>query len=92
MGITHKLKPEIIDFIFEQKKTNVNISCRELSILINDRFQKEVSKSSINTIIKNIGLIMPVGRRLKDNKSRIEEVLARAEKAAQEAGFGTQEE
>ncbi|MDI6759108.1 MAG: hypothetical protein QMD94_05505, partial [Candidatus Omnitrophota bacterium] len=92
MGIIHKLKPEIIDFILKQKKININISCRELSSLINDKFQKEVSKSSINTIIKNIGLSMSVGRRLKDNKSRIEEVLVRAKKAAQEAGFEVQEE
>ncbi|MCX5711209.1 MAG: procyclic acidic repetitive family protein [Candidatus Omnitrophica bacterium] len=62
MGIVHKLIPQIKDFILEQKKANSKISCRNLSGLIDDKFQIRVSKSSINAIFKESGLSMPVGR------------------------------
>jgi len=62
MGITHKLLPQIKEFILEQKKANSRISCRRLSSLIDEKFQIKVSKSSINAIFKESGLSMPVGR------------------------------
>ncbi|MCX5709648.1 MAG: hypothetical protein NT088_02830 [Candidatus Omnitrophica bacterium] len=62
MGIVHKLIPQIKDFILEQKKADPKISCRSLSDLIDEKFQIQVSKSSINAIFKGSGLSMPVGR------------------------------
>jgi len=62
MGIVHKLIPQIKDFILEQKKADPKISCRNLSGLIDEKFQIKVSKSSINAIFKESGLSMPVGR------------------------------
>jgi hypothetical protein len=70
MGVTYKLKPETIDFILEQKKTKPALSCRQISALTKEKFSLEVSKSSINHIIKQAGLSMPVGRRLKRPKLR----------------------
>ncbi|MCM8789646.1 MAG: helix-turn-helix domain-containing protein [Candidatus Omnitrophica bacterium] len=63
MGVTYKLKPEIISFILEQKKTNPKISCRKLTPIIEKEFQLKVSKSSVNAIFKQAGLSMPSGRR-----------------------------
>ncbi|MDD4953385.1 MAG: helix-turn-helix domain-containing protein [Candidatus Omnitrophica bacterium] len=70
MGIIHKLKPEIKDFILEQKKTNSRISCRKLSGLLQKKYQIKLSKSSINAIFKNTGLSMPVGRRKRLSSSK----------------------
>lgn len=63
MGVIYKLKPEIQEFIVEQKKINPALSCRTLSTLIEQKYQIKVSKSSINSVIKSSGLSMPVGRR-----------------------------
>lgn len=68
MGVIHKLKPEVIDFILATKKSEPNLSCRKLSALILDKFKIEISKSSANSIIKQAGLSMPVGRRLKKKR------------------------
>lgn len=65
MGVIYKLKSSIIDFILEKKKENPLISCRQLVPLIQEKFQIAVSKSSINAVIKEAGLSMPVGRRRK---------------------------
>jgi len=68
MGVIHKLKPEIIDFILRQKKVNPGLSCRGISALIKQEFLINLSKSSINAIIKSAGLSMPVGRRQRRKK------------------------
>ena len=68
MGVIYKLKKEIIDFIIEQKKSTSILSCRSLAMLVEGKFRIKVSKSSINSIIKENGLSMPVGRRLRKRK------------------------
>jgi len=70
MGIIHKLKPEVKDFIIGQKKTNPALSCRNLTSLIIEQFQVNVSKSSINAIFKENNLSMPIGRRRKQKKNK----------------------
>lgn len=65
MGVTYKLEPKIKDFILEQKNNDPALGCRRISELITDKFQVNISKSSINYIIKEAGLSMPVGRRQK---------------------------
>jgi len=72
MGKIHKLKPEIKSFILEQKKANPASSCRNLASLVKDKFQVKLSKSSINGIIKQAGLSMPVGRRAKKRRQKLE--------------------
>lgn len=68
MGVTYKLRPEVRDYIIEQKKANPALSCRSLTALVGQKFQFHISKSSINTIFKETGLSMPVGRRSKTKK------------------------
>ena len=65
MGVVYKLSSEVRDYILEQKQGNSAISCRQLVDLVSERFQIELSKSSINAIMKDAGLSMPVGRRHK---------------------------
>jgi hypothetical protein len=70
MGIVHKLKPEVLSFIIENKKNNPSLSCRNLTSLILEQLHIEVSKSSINAIFKENNLSMPIGRRRKPKKRK----------------------
>ena len=70
MGIVHKLKPEIIKFILENKQKDPSLSCRTLTQLVFDKFQIKVSKSSANAIFKENNLSMPIGRRQKNKKRK----------------------
>ena len=71
MGVTYKLKEEVVEFIIEQKKENPLLSCRRLVDIIRERFQFPISKSSINTVIKNASLSNPIGRTpLGEKKTR----------------------
>lgn len=63
MGIKHKLKPEIKEFIVLKKKEDISLSCRKLSKLVRDKFGFEVSKSTINALTKEEKLSYAVGRR-----------------------------
>jgi len=63
MANPYKLKPEIKQFIIEQKRTNPGLSCRSLIPLIREHFQINLSKSLINNVIKQNNLSGPVGRR-----------------------------
>ena len=65
MGVIYKLKTEVKDFILKTKNTKPELSCRGLATIVENQFQVKVSKSSINAIIKEAGLSLPVGRRLK---------------------------
>lgn len=67
MGVTYKLKDEIVDFIIRQKRENPRISCRKLVIVIEENFQVHVSKSSVNGVIKDAQLSSPVGRSSSDS-------------------------
>ncbi|MFH0763261.1 MAG: hypothetical protein V1925_05180 [Candidatus Omnitrophota bacterium] len=78
MGAIYKLKAEIKDFIIEQKKTKPALSCRGIVSLVEGQYQIKLSKSSINAIIKESGLSMPVGRRQK-HKRRLLELSPKAQ-------------
>ncbi|MBU1922839.1 MAG: DUF4670 domain-containing protein [Candidatus Omnitrophica bacterium] len=70
MGVVHKLKPEVIKFILDNKQATPHLSCRSLTVLLLEKLQVEVSKSSINAILKQNNLSMPVGRRQKPKKKK----------------------
>ena len=72
MGVIYKVKTEIKNFILEQKKNQPVLSCRGLAALAQEKFQIKVSKSSINSLIKESGLSMPVGRRRKKRRRPLE--------------------
>jgi len=70
MGVIHKLKPEVLSFIIENKEDNPALSCRHLTALILEQLHIKVSKSSINAIFKENNLSMPIGRRRKLKKKK----------------------
>lgn len=75
MGVIYKLKREIKDYIIEEKKNKPTLSCRSLVSLIESRFQIRVSKSSINAVIKESGLSLPVGRRPKKRRRKAQRAI-----------------
>ncbi len=70
MGVVHKLKPEVLNFILENKQNNPALSCRHLTSLIFEQLHIKVSKSSINAVFKENALSMPIGRRRKEKKKK----------------------
>jgi hypothetical protein len=68
MGVVHKLKPEIIQFVIQQKTDDPSLSCRALAERANQHFETLLSKSSINNILKQAELSSPVGRRMRSGR------------------------
>lgn len=62
MAEPYKLKDEIKQFIIEKKKANPKLSCRSITPLIKETFSINLSKSTINAIIKENSLSNKVGR------------------------------
>jgi hypothetical protein len=62
MAKPYKLKDEIGQFIVEKKGEDPKFSCRKMVSLIKERFGVELSKSTINAIIKENSLSNKVGR------------------------------
>lgn len=63
MANNYKLTQEIKQFIVQQKSLNLKLSCRGLIPLVKEHFQVNLSKSLINTIIKENNLSSPKGRK-----------------------------
>lgn len=63
MGVIHKLKENIVQFILIYKKTNPDVSCRTLAEIVRENFQTDVSKSSIAAILKESHLNSSIGRK-----------------------------
>jgi len=62
MSKPYKLKGEIEQLILEKKKLEPKFSCRSMVSLIKERFGVDLSKSTINTIIKENNLSSKAGR------------------------------
>jgi hypothetical protein len=62
MGIPYKLDRKIIEFIIFQKKANIKLGCRDFVDIIKNKFGVTISKSTINSVIKEAGLSRRVGR------------------------------
>ena len=71
MGVIHKLKDEVIQFILQKKSQYPDLSVRRLAEIVSDRFQAKVSKSSVNTVLKSAQLSSPVGRHQAADKEKI---------------------
>lgn len=89
MKAPYKIKTEIKDFILEQKKANSALSCRSLVVFVQNEFQIKMSKSSINSIIKEAGLSMPVGRRGKKRRRKVKitpkiEIMSKIQELSEE--------
>jgi hypothetical protein len=62
MAKPYKLRSEIEQFIVEKKREDSKFSCRKLVLLIKEKFGLDLSKSSINAIIKENSLSAKIGR------------------------------
>ena len=62
MGVTYKLRQDIVEFIVQTKRADASLSCRGLVGVVKDKFGVEVSKSSVNAVIKQFQLSGPIGR------------------------------
>ncbi len=62
MGVVYKLRQDIIDFIVQTKMADPSLSCRKLVGVIKAQFGVDVSKSSVNGVIKEFQLSGPIGR------------------------------
>jgi hypothetical protein len=63
MGVIHKLREDVVSFIITLKKNNPSIGVRQLSALTSEQFHVQVSKSSVNSVLKKSALSSSVGRR-----------------------------
>ncbi|MBF0483762.1 MAG: helix-turn-helix domain-containing protein [Candidatus Omnitrophica bacterium] len=63
MGVTYKLKEEVINFVLEIKRDFPDTSCRQIASLASEKFKIEISKSSVNSILQRSALSSSVGRR-----------------------------
>lgn len=63
MGVIHKLRGDVISFIITLKKNNPSIGVRQLAVLTSEQFHVQVSKSSVNSVLKKSALSSSVGRR-----------------------------
>jgi len=90
MSKSYKLKSDIKEFIIQRKKTNPELSCRNLSALVKEQFQVDLSKSLINNLLKESNLSSPIGRRRVKEPiilTKTEDKPAEAQMTQQEADF-----
>lgn len=65
MGYIYKLKPTVVRFIINQKQKFPDMSCRKLAAVVSKKFNIQLSKSSVTSILNKEKLSSPVGRRTK---------------------------
>ena len=66
MGVTYKLKGEVVQFIISQRQGDPFISCRQLAECVSQQFGLRLSKSSVHDVLKESGVVTPRGRKPKD--------------------------
>ncbi|MBP9855479.1 MAG: hypothetical protein KBD53_11485 [Candidatus Omnitrophica bacterium] len=83
MGVIHKLRQEVIDFIIDQKMDHPALGCRALAEVTSEKFSINVSKSSVNSVIKNSQLSSSVGRPHRKIEEKIKKFHIPSEKRQQ---------
>ena len=83
MGVTYKLRDEVVHFIISERQSNPLYSCRQLAESASQKFGLHLSKSSVHDVLKESGIVTPRGRKPKDKfkipqekKKQIQESLA----------------
>ena len=66
MGVTYKLKEEVVHFIVSQRQSNPLASCRQLAESASQKFDVHLSKSSVHDVLKESGITTPRGRKPRD--------------------------
>jgi len=83
MGVTYKLKDEVVRFIISQRQSSPLSSCRQLAEAVSVKFGLRLSKSSVHDVLKESGIVTPRGRKPKntfkipqEKKKQIQESLS----------------
>jgi len=63
MGVTYKLREEVVRFIISQRQSNPLASCRQLAEFTYQKFGLHLSKSSVHDVLKESGITTPRGRK-----------------------------
>jgi hypothetical protein len=66
MGVTYKLREEVVHFIVSQRQSNPLASCRQLAESTSQKFGLHLSKSSVHDVLKESGIVTPRGRKPKN--------------------------
>src|ERR1035441_206403 len=66
MGVTYKLREEVVNFIINQRQSNPLSSCRQLAESASQKFGLHLSKSSVHDVLKESGIVTPRGRKPKN--------------------------
>ena len=66
MGVTYKLRDEVVQFIISQRQESPFSSCRQLAESASQKFGLHLSKSSVHDVLKESGITTPRGRKPKD--------------------------
>ena len=66
MGVTYKLREDVVHFIISQRQNNPLFSCRQLAESVSQQFGIRLSKSSVHDVLKESGAVTPRGRKPKD--------------------------
>jgi hypothetical protein len=66
MGVTYKLRDEVVHFIISQRQGNPFFSCRQLAESASQKFGLRLSKSSVHDVLKGSGIVTPRGRKPKN--------------------------
>ncbi len=66
MGVTYKLREDVVRFIISQRQNNPLFSCRQLAESVSQQFGIRLSKSSVHDVLKESGAVTPRGRKPKD--------------------------
>lgn len=75
MGVIYKITETVKSYIIALKKENPKLSARKIAAIVSKKFNKTISKSTVNSIIKTADLSSPVGRR--GTKERVSETPKR---------------
>jgi hypothetical protein len=85
MGVTYKLRDEVVHFIISLRQSNPLYSCRQLAESASQKFGLVLSKSSVHDVLKDSGIITPRGRKPKtkfeipqEKKKQIQESISSA--------------
>lgn len=85
MGVTYKLKEEVVHFIINERQHNPLFSCRQLAEVVSAQFGLRLSKSSVHDVLRESGITTPRGRKPRDSfqiplekKKEIQKSLSKA--------------
>ncbi len=63
MGVIYKARPDVVAYLVRSKKSDPSLTCRQLAALVRREFSLDISKSTINDVLRRHGIVRPRGGR-----------------------------